>query len=80
MTTKNTTTTTATSSTVETETKTSPSAAQLVGTMPADVEPVPVVLSHHLRIEGTDYAPGSKIRISPDFARRLRAQGYIART
>ncbi|NGO67893.1 hypothetical protein [Streptomyces boncukensis] len=39
-----------------------------------------IVLSHHLNIEGTDHPPGSKIWVSADYARRLRRQGYIART
>jgi hypothetical protein len=43
-------------------------------------EPVTVTLSHHLRIDGTDHAPGAAIDVSPDYARRLRAQGFIART
>lgn len=42
--------------------------------------PETVTLSHHLRIGGTDYAPGAQIFVSPDYARRLRAQGFIART
>ncbi|MFE3644866.1 hypothetical protein ACFXOM_28470 [Streptomyces sp. NPDC059169] len=43
-------------------------------------EPVPVTLSHHLRIDGADYQPGSQVRVSPDYARRLRTQGYTSRT
>ncbi|MFD7334931.1 hypothetical protein ACFV98_02860 [Streptomyces violascens] len=39
-----------------------------------------IVLSHHLRIEGADYVPGSNIRVSVDYARRLRKQGYVARS
>jgi hypothetical protein len=43
-------------------------------------EPVTITLSHHLRIDGTDYPPGSQVQASPDYARRLRAQGYTSRT
>ncbi|MFE2157121.1 hypothetical protein ACFW9M_04820 [Streptomyces lydicus] len=39
-----------------------------------------IMLSHHLNIEGTDYLPGSKVRVPSDYARRLRRQGYVART
>jgi hypothetical protein len=43
-------------------------------------KPVTVTLSHHLRINGTDHLPGVEIRVSPDYARGLRGQGYVART
>ncbi|WP_328736535.1 hypothetical protein [Streptomyces bobili] len=43
-------------------------------------EPVTVTLSHHLRIDGTDFTPGAEITVSPDYARRLRGQGFTART
>lgn len=36
-------------------------------------------LAHHLAIGGTDYEPGSRIRVSPDYAQRLRGNGYAAR-
>ncbi|MFG2865455.1 hypothetical protein [Streptomyces sioyaensis] len=39
-----------------------------------------ITLSNHLRIEGTDYLPGAKVRVTTDYARRLRRQGYVART
>lgn len=39
-----------------------------------------ITLSNHLRIEGTDYLPGAKVRVTADYARRLRLQGYVART
>ncbi|MBZ6476663.1 hypothetical protein [Streptomyces griseocarneus] len=39
-----------------------------------------ITLSHHLNIEGTSYLPGAKIRVPSDYARRLRRQGYVART
>ncbi|MEU1592772.1 hypothetical protein ABZ468_07900 [Streptomyces sp. NPDC005708] len=56
-------------------------APAVVGPVPAaGVEPVTVTLSHHLAINGKDYQPGSVIRVSPDYARRLRTQGYTART
>ncbi|MGY4934911.1 hypothetical protein ACWD7T_28130 [Streptomyces sp. 900116325] len=42
--------------------------------------PETVALSHHLRIGGTEYVPGAQILVSPDYARRLRGQGFIART
>ncbi|WP_411147372.1 hypothetical protein [Streptomyces sp. A30] len=43
-------------------------------------QPETVTLSHHLRIDGTDYTPGAEITVSPDYARRLRGQGFTART
>ncbi|MGW2550123.1 hypothetical protein [Streptomyces sp. NPDC001635] len=53
----------------------------VIGPVPtAGVEPVTVTLSHHLAINGKDYTPGTQIRVSPDYARRLRTQGYVART
>ncbi|MEV7512080.1 hypothetical protein AB0O57_29400 [Streptomyces sp. NPDC091201] len=48
----------------------------LVSTM----QPVTVVLAAHLHIGGADYAPGDKILVSADYARRLRGQGYTARS
>ncbi|MFG2141831.1 hypothetical protein [Streptomyces sp. NPDC048650] len=39
-----------------------------------------ITLSNHLRIEGTDYLPGAQVRVTADYARRLRLQGYVART
>ncbi|MFZ3557213.1 hypothetical protein [Streptomyces sp. BH055] len=39
-----------------------------------------VTLSHHLNIEGVSYAPGDKIRVPADYARRLRRSGYVSRT
>lgn len=39
-----------------------------------------ITLSNHLRIEGADYLPGAKVRVTADYARRLRLQGYVART
>ncbi|MFP3990994.1 hypothetical protein U9R90_26710 [Streptomyces sp. E11-3] len=39
-----------------------------------------ITLSNHLRIEGTDHLPGAKVRVTADYARRLRLQGYVART
>ncbi|MEV0444624.1 hypothetical protein AB0I84_04385 [Streptomyces spectabilis] len=39
-----------------------------------------ITLSHHLNIGGASYQPGAKIRVSADYARRLRRQGYVART
>lgn len=41
---------------------------------------VTVILSHHLRIDGVDFTPGAQINVSPDYARRLRGQGFTART
>ncbi|MEW1700108.1 hypothetical protein ACIQCR_17120 [Streptomyces sp. NPDC093249] len=39
-----------------------------------------ITLSHHLSIQGTDYPPGSQVRVGADYARRLRRQGYVARS
>lgn len=49
----------------------------VVGPAPvAGADPVRVKLSHHLTIDGTNYRPGAHILVSPDYARRLRRQGY----
>ncbi|MFJ4880066.1 hypothetical protein ACIP93_33330 [Streptomyces sp. NPDC088745] len=45
----------------------------------AGVEPVTVTLSHHHTIDGTDYPPGAELLVSPDYAYRLRLQGYVTR-
>jgi hypothetical protein len=56
-------------------------APAVVGPAPGEgEETVTVTLSHHLRINGADYTPGDKILVSADYARRLRAQGFTART
>lgn len=58
-----------------------PARTTVVGpALTAGATPLTVTLSHHLNIDGTDYAPGAEIRISPDYARRLRTQGYVSRT
>ncbi|MFJ4084874.1 hypothetical protein ACIP2Z_38775 [Streptomyces iakyrus] len=44
--------------------------------LPAGAEPVAVTLAHHHTIDGTDYPPGAKLLVSPDYAQRLRGQGY----
>ncbi|MFD9190417.1 hypothetical protein ACFWCA_19565 [Streptomyces phaeochromogenes] len=44
--------------------------------LPLNVEPVTVTLVHHHTIDGSDYPPGAKLLVSPDYARRLRGQGY----
>ncbi|MFG2986257.1 hypothetical protein ACGFYQ_34235 [Streptomyces sp. NPDC048258] len=73
--------TTSTTPTPATEEKSTAPAAPVVGPPSAtDAPAVTVVLSHHLRIGGADYPPGATIRVSPDYARRLRTQGYTART
>lgn len=41
--------------------------------------PEEVTFAHHLRIAGRDYSPGQKAYVSPDYARQLRGNGYIAR-
>lgn len=38
-----------------------------------------ITFAHHLRIAGRDYQPGQKAFVSPDYARQLRGNGYIAR-
>jgi hypothetical protein len=62
----------------EAEQKSAPQAGPAAATV--DATQTTVVLSHHLRIEGREYPPGSKVRVTEDYARRLRSQGYIART
>ncbi|MFE4575730.1 DUF7210 family protein [Streptomyces chartreusis] len=44
--------------------------------LPAGAEPISVTLAHHHTIDGTDYPPSAKLLVSPDYAQRLRAQGY----
>ncbi|MET9528116.1 hypothetical protein [Streptomyces coeruleorubidus] len=41
--------------------------------------PEQVSFAHHLRIDGRDYRPGESALVSPDYARQLRSNGYIAR-
>ncbi|WP_330335715.1 hypothetical protein OHS33_38705 (plasmid) [Streptomyces sp. NBC_00536] len=41
--------------------------------------PEKVRFAHHLWIAGRDYLPGETALISPDYARQLRGNGYIAR-
>ncbi|MCG8971744.1 hypothetical protein [Streptomyces sp. CL12-4] len=54
-----------------------PASEAVVGpALPVGVAPVKVRLSHHLGIGGADYPPGAEILVSPDYARRLRGQGY----
>jgi hypothetical protein len=63
----------------EAEQKNAPQAAGPAAAT-VDASLATVVLSHHLRIGGREYPPGSKVRVTEDYARRLRSQGYIART
>jgi hypothetical protein len=41
--------------------------------------PEKVTLAHHLRIGGKEYQPGQTAHVSPDYARQLRRNGYVAR-
>jgi hypothetical protein len=41
--------------------------------------PQKVTLAHHLRIGSKEYRPGQSVHVSPDYARQLRRNGYIAR-
>lgn len=47
--------------------------------LPAGTDPVTVTLAHHHTVDGTDYPPGTELLVSPDYAHRLRAQGYASR-
>ncbi|MFB6630034.1 hypothetical protein ACFCWY_09070 [Streptomyces sp. NPDC056362] len=40
------------------------------------VTPVAIRLTHHHEIDGTTYAPGDEVFVAPEYAARLRAQGY----
>lgn len=40
------------------------------------VKPVAVTLAHHHTVDGTDYPPGAELLVSPEYAQRLRGQGY----
>ncbi|MGW7090103.1 hypothetical protein ACWGH2_42340 [Streptomyces sp. NPDC054871] len=42
-------------------------------------KPQTVTFAHHLRIQGSDFKPGDTALVSPDYARQLRANGYVAR-
>ncbi|MGA5411565.1 hypothetical protein ACPCSC_30460 [Streptomyces lavendulocolor] len=42
-------------------------------------EPEKVTFAHHLRIAGHDFKPGESALVSPDYARQLRGNGYVAR-
>ncbi|MGX1907614.1 hypothetical protein ACWIID_01930 [Streptomyces phaeochromogenes] len=51
--------------------------ADVVGPpLPLNVEPVTVTLVHHHTIDGIGYRPGAKLLVSPEYAQRLRGQGY----
>jgi hypothetical protein len=39
-------------------------------------EPVAVTLAHHHTVDGTNYPPGAKLLVSPEYAQRLRGHGY----
>ncbi|RSS97254.1 hypothetical protein EF903_01665 [Streptomyces sp. WAC05292] len=41
--------------------------------------PEKVTFAHHLRIGGRDCLPGETALLSPDYARQLRGNGYLAR-
>ncbi|MFJ5121961.1 hypothetical protein [Kitasatospora sp. NPDC088548] len=43
-------------------------------------EAEPIRLAHHLAIDRADYLPGTDLLVSPDYARQLRTNGYVART
>ncbi|MFJ3793565.1 hypothetical protein [Kitasatospora sp. NPDC090091] len=45
----------------------------------AGQDPEKVRLAHHLVISGRDYLPGTEVLVSPDYARQLRVNGYVAR-
>ncbi|MFD3514911.1 hypothetical protein [Streptomyces sp. NPDC058657] len=64
------------------EPEATPSGSKAASASPADtgVPTETITLSHHLAIGGTDYPPGSKVRVPTDYARRLRRQGYVARS
>ncbi|MEU1221241.1 hypothetical protein [Streptomyces microflavus] len=42
-------------------------------------QPEKVTFAHHLRIAGHDFRPGENALLSPDYARQLRGNGYLAR-
>ncbi|MEU0857412.1 hypothetical protein ABZ352_18510 [Streptomyces griseofuscus] len=57
-----------------------PSAVAVVGPpLRPGQEPEKVAFAHHLRIAGRDYRPGDTALLSPDYARQLRGNGYLAR-
>ncbi|WP_329317369.1 hypothetical protein OG723_44165 (plasmid) [Streptomyces sp. NBC_01278] len=39
-----------------------------------------VTFAHHLRVGAKEVMPGDTAQVSPDYARQLRASGYVART
>lgn len=52
--------------------------ACLVGpTLNPAVEPASIRLTHHHEIDGVTYAPGDELLVDPEYAARLRAQGYV---
>ncbi|MFK0159122.1 hypothetical protein ACIQVK_44515 [Streptomyces sp. NPDC090493] len=57
--------------------KTAPDPDVVGPALPAGTDPVAVTLAHHHTIDGTDYPPGAKLLVSPDYAHRLRGQGYV---
>lgn len=68
--------TTAEESTEATAARTAPDPDVIGPALPIGAEAVPVILAHHHTIDGIDYPPGAKLLVSPDYAHRLRGQGY----
>ncbi|MEU8540908.1 hypothetical protein AB0C52_13125 [Streptomyces sp. NPDC048717] len=69
-----------TKSTTKATTATTPTEDAGISTAATQGKPLETItLSHHLNIGGTEYPPGSRIRVDSDYARRLRRQGYVAR-
>ncbi|MFI5859232.1 hypothetical protein [Streptomyces parvulus] len=73
-----------TTATTEPDTTTETAAAEETKTVVGPAlrhgqSPEEVTFAHHLRIAGRDYQPGQKAFVSPDYARQLRGNGYIAR-
>ncbi|MFD4933419.1 hypothetical protein [Streptomyces virginiae] len=62
----------------ETETTTAPEPV-LGPPLREGQNPEKVTFAHHLRIAGRDYRPGDSALLSPDYARQLRGNGYLAR-
>ncbi len=74
--------TTSTETTTEQETETTapdPAATVIGPPLRTGQKPENVTFAHHLRIAARDFAPGDTAYLSPDYARQLRRNGYLAR-